>query len=620
MSLLRAASLLGALALCSCLDFDARLASCRDAGVWICGASDAGGTGGGTGGGSIDGPDGLVCNGDWCWDHPRPTGVTLRSVWGTSPTDVWVGGEKGTVVHFDGAKWTSHSQDPTLNFNSICGHGSDVYFGADHFQGTLDRLHKWNGAWSTIEGTKENIYQLQCGASNLWIARVHGASAMPWAATSPRPRYTAAGDELCVAVAETGPEECVVACHSDGVTPPRFGRMHPCDGGLEYELVDTDGGLGSSFHPQTLWTDPNRGVLAGISALSGEIWERNAGWAPLWRSQGPGDVYAGAPYANGSIAVGSYGLVVDLTDAGAATTRIQSFGNGYLYGVWAPPSGNAWVVGERGCIRERQGSTWVPRSDCDVGFEDVASVPQLFGVTTNALWGRTDAGWTRVKSLEPGQVALWERPDGGGFAHLTDTSLSSNAVKLPLTLSGARGMYVVSDQRVVIRTGGQQLIDTNLDSGTRLPFDAGVGLSILTGNPVDGTVWAAGEGGTVLRSEAAGVWVAEDAGVTTDISDLAVGFGRVWLVSGRTVATRTSGGAWTSAVLTEGEFTRVLPVDAESALLFRGVDAALRIDSSFTTTPSSAPPTELTGALFLRGDEAWGVGLYGGVVRFRVAR
>jgi len=276
-------------------------------------------------------------------------------------------------------------------------------------------------------------------------------------------------------------------------------------------------------------------------------------------------------------------------------------------------------VGERGCILERQGSTWVSRSSCAVGFEDLASVPQLFGVTVDGLWGRTDAGWTRVKSVEPGQVALWERPDGGGFAHLTDTHLYSDEVRMPVALSGARGMYVVSDQRVVIRTASQ-LIDTNLVTGEGMPFDPGVTISTLTGDPLDGTVWAAGANGTVLRSETAGVWVPEASGVSSDIDDLAVGFGRVWLVSGSQVATRTSAGVWTHTSVTEGAFTRVLPIDAERALLFRGSEAALRIDAAFTTRPVSAPPTNLTGALFLRGDEVWGVGFYGGVVRFRVPR
>ena len=620
MKLLHPASLLAAALLCSCLDFDTRLANCRDGGVWICGAPDAGAIDGG-GGGTFDGPAGLVCNRDWCWDHPRPTGITLTAVWGTSASDIWVAGDLGTVAHFDGSTWTSQVRDPLLNVKSICGHGSDVYFGGEVYQGTIDRLHKWNGSWSTVDGTRENIFQLQCGTSNLWMAQPFGVSAMPWGAASPSVRYHSGGGEFCAAVAETGPEACVMACGSGGVVAPPYAHIRTCDGGLEYELVDTDGGLGDTFHPLTLWTDPNLGVLAGISSTSGQIWQRDASWGALWTGVGPGDIYAGAAYDGGSIAVGGFGRVVEVGASGVTSAmNIQTSGNSYLYGVWAPPSGDAWVVGERGCILQRQGATWVPRSGCAVGFEDVASVPQLFGVTIDGLWGRTDAGWTKVKSLPPGQVALWERPDGGGFAHLTADSLSSNAARLPLTLSGATGMYVASDQRVVIRTAGKQLIDTNLIDGARITFDAGVSLSTLTGNAQDGTVWAAGERGTVLRSETPGSWIAESSGVTTDIGDLSVGFGRVWVLSGDTLATRTSSGAWSSTVLNEGAFTRVLALDADSALLMRGIEAAVRINASFLTTPLSPPPTDLTGALFLRGDEVWGVGFYGGVVRFRVPR
>jgi hypothetical protein len=42
------------------------------------------------------------------------TGV-LQDLWGTSATDVFVVGENGVVLHYDGAEWTGSSQsDRTL--------------------------------------------------------------------------------------------------------------------------------------------------------------------------------------------------------------------------------------------------------------------------------------------------------------------------------------------------------------------------------------------------------------------------------------------------------------------------------------------------------------------------
>lgn len=608
--------ILSALVLCSCLDFDAQLERCRDAGVWICAGADAR-TDAGIDGGTFEGPEGLVCNADWCWDHPRPTGVELKSVWGSAPNDLWVGGEMGTVLHFNGTSWTSFAVDPRYAVNSICGHGSDVYFGTSAYSTTLPRLLKWSGAWSVINGPIEDIHQLQCGAANLWIARYFGASSMAWTAPSPTPRVSVSGGENCVGIAETGPDECVVACRFDGVLKPAFARLRSCDGVLEYALEDVDGGYGDTFHPQTLWKDPVRGVLAGLSALSGEIWARDQGWSSIWKSTGLGDIYAGAPYDKGSIAVGSYGQIVDVIDGGTVESRISTSGNSYLYGVWSPPSGDAWAVGERGCILQRQGAQWRHRSNCDVLFEDFASAPQLFAVTETGLYGRADGGWGFVRDLEPGQIALWERPDGGGFLHLTQAGLNSNATQV-LALTGASSMAVVSDERVVILTNTGELVDSNATTGTSSSFDAGVRVSSLVSDPSNGTVWVAGEEGTILRSTSAGEWTPEDAGVSGAIDELAVGFGRVWVVSGGLVATRDATGTWTRRTLTQGPFERVVPIDATNALVLRNTEAALRVSTTFAITPLSPPPSQVNGRIVLRGDEAWGRTSNGGIVRFRV--
>lgn len=41
----------------------------------------------------------------WQWMNPAPTGKTLFGVGGTSPSDVWVAGEGGSIAHFDGTQW-----------------------------------------------------------------------------------------------------------------------------------------------------------------------------------------------------------------------------------------------------------------------------------------------------------------------------------------------------------------------------------------------------------------------------------------------------------------------------------------------------------------------------------
>lgn len=628
----------------SCLDFDARLASCRDAGVWICGAVDGGPTdtsdagtpdagtpdAGTTDAGTPDagvpwpvvppGDGGPVCNRGWCWDHPRTSGNSLRAVWGTAADDIWVGGDLGTLVHFDGTRWASFSQDPRLHFESICGHDGVIYFAANtNGVGGLDRLLRFDGTWSAINDTRDDINQIACANDGLWIAREGGASRLAWGATTATAQYDGLPDERCLGIAEVSPGQCVIACMGIGVGAP-FVRMHQCDGGLEYEVVD-DGGLGASFGVRDLWADPHRGVLAGVTGVRAQIWQRDLGWAPAWSSTGGNneDVYSGAPHANGSVAAGAGG-VVDLTDAGATRRQVASSGNSYHLGVWAPPSGNAWMVGERGCVLERDAGAWVPRSPCAVGFEDFAAVPRLFAVTSSALYERRNSGWEYVRILEPGQVALWENPDGGGFVHLSATHLWRDTTQHAMTFEDATSMYVVSENRVVVAQRNGLLVDVDFFSAGSSTFDAGVLVLSLTGEP-DGTVWAAGEQGTLFHSTNATNWTREFiTGYTERITDFETAFGRQWAIAGgNVVATRTTdGGSWTTHSFTPGVFHRIVPVDGERALLVGDPQLALRITAaSFASTPIAPPPVEVQGRILLQGDELWTLGhAGGGVLRY----
>ncbi len=598
----------------SCLEFDAQLARCRVAGVWICGdqfvdggTADAGGDG-----------EALACNRGWCWDHPRPTGVVLETVWGTGPNDVWVAGQLGTLLHFDGTKWNSYNQDARYRFTSSCGHDGSVYFGAAA-SGMLNRLFQWNGALNEVPNSRDDINQLSCGPSALWMAQEVGASRMSWANSAITRQFTltAGTDERCTGVAEDG-NNCVVGCMSGGTVTP-FVRLRGCDGGVEHEVID-DGGLGASFGTRALWNDSNRGMMAGITGERGQLWQRDAGWSPAWSGalSFNKDVYAGAPTAQGSIAVGANGLVVELTANGPVESSVPSSGNSYHRGVWSPSSGDAWVVGDRGCILERDAGVWVPRSACAVGFEDFSTEPRFAAITDNALYERGADGWVFVDDLPTGQRSFWAYPDGGGYAFLSATQLSTSAGTLPVSFNDAQRMFVVSEGRVVIARANGTLLDTDLRGKAPVSFDAGVVINSLSGE-ADGTVWAAENSGVVLRSNSAGEWMTEDVGLTGDISELALGFGRQWALSGSQLATRQLGAAWTKHTLVQGAFERVVPIDAQTALLFRDDNnTALEVKANFVVKEIGAPPTMLRSRIVVRGDEVWAAGWEGGIVRFKV--
>ena len=75
------------------------------------------------------------------------TTATLRGIWGSSTSDVYVVGSAGTILHYDGAQWTAVSSGTDQSLLDVWGtSGQDVY--AVGAGGTI--LH-WDGAgWTAL--------------------------------------------------------------------------------------------------------------------------------------------------------------------------------------------------------------------------------------------------------------------------------------------------------------------------------------------------------------------------------------------------------------------------------------------------------------------------------------
>src|SRR5215471_3192625 len=69
------------------------------------------------------------CRQGWCWQSPLPSGTTFGGVWGSSSNDVWVTGQAGTLLHWDGSTWAPFEGGAVLdNFLNVWGSGpNDVW-------------------------------------------------------------------------------------------------------------------------------------------------------------------------------------------------------------------------------------------------------------------------------------------------------------------------------------------------------------------------------------------------------------------------------------------------------------------------------------------------------------
>ncbi|KIG15649.1 putative hemolysin [Enhygromyxa salina] len=96
---------------------------------------------------SFDGDDWTV----W-FDDEFPT---LHAVWGVDGDDVWVGGEQGTLRHFELGVWSTHDLPTTATIERIEGRASDEVWALDD----EGELWAWDGVgWThglTIEGARD---------------------------------------------------------------------------------------------------------------------------------------------------------------------------------------------------------------------------------------------------------------------------------------------------------------------------------------------------------------------------------------------------------------------------------------------------------------------------------
>ncbi len=274
-----------------------------------------------------------VCNeAGWCWQHPRPQGNDLNRSWVFSPTNVWMIGDAGTILHWDGAVWRSSPSGTTRSLNGLWASGPDDIWAAGDM-GVL--LHFDGERWQPVEtGT---------------LTKLRGI----WG---------------------SGPEDIWVVGHSSFV-------LH-YDGSSWSEVSLEDIAL---LNFMTVWgSGPDDVWILGDAIFDwglhfdGESWTRvdlfigspNAfAMYDLWGS-GPDDVYA----------VGAFGRMLHWD--GLRWTLYEMTGGQqiHLSGVWGSGPDDVWVVGDFGILLHFDGANW---SDHGYGSFSLTSVR---GDGSGELW------------------------------------------------------------------------------------------------------------------------------------------------------------------------------------------------------------------------------------------
>jgi hypothetical protein len=430
--------------------------------------ADANGDGGGDasteGGGDGGAPNvtGLCTKDGWCWTNPLPQGDVLRGVWPSSGSDVLFAGS-GIPLHFDGATFTRANGTNSAGGRLWGTSASNVWAPASIrvFGGApAPAVAHWNGAaWSDVALPSGNYARIAgvwgSGASDVVAAgdesiyRYDGAT---WSLVHKDPGVVDAVDGVLSAIYQaaggTGPNDVWVVgapdivTHWDGAswTTTRTGLTNNYLRSI-YAFSKTDVWVVGDYTPSLgapivahwdgmSWTQATTPLKYGASAVwgaapndvwvvteSGEIAHYNgAAWSAVTSPTTEPLIEVRGRTASDVWAVGASGTMLHWD--GAAWSDLRKGLHGFFRAVWSNKKGDTWAVGNEadgfeGLIVHWDGATW-KKAAIPQGTEDFRAV---FGFGTNDVWAAADIGgtlhfdgnaWTSKGSPGGfGAVSLW---------------------------------------------------------------------------------------------------------------------------------------------------------------------------------------------------------------------
>lgn len=445
-------------------------------------------------------------------------GENMNGVWGSGPTDIWWVGDKGRILHDNGAVLAPRDSGTKANLHAVWGVAPDnVWFVGDGV--TL----QYNGVAivdRTPEANKKTVFYAAHGSKDGQTLLFGGSGGAVL-------RYVPSKNTLMAE--ETGSQ---LEIHG----------MYAESAGIVWAMGTSGQALklsGGSWSSTTMPKAGNR-VVRDIDGVGSRMY-----------------------------AVGEEGYVaatdpIDKTWAAGVSNDPQSRD---LRGIWAVDDKEAWAVGVKGALIHFMGTKW--------NFTDIDGT-YMKTRTFNAIWGKagdpavgyavgeagaglrfeggkwldykaeTTAHLLSVAALDDGRVAAV----GHSGLLLVAPSATEDFVSLGVAVTGADlhdvasdgvgGLWAVGKAGVVVRVAKDGTASVSVP-----PAAAGKdlqGVAALGG----GKAIAVGQGGTALIYDGSG-WQAESTGVQWNWRSVATTGGKAWVVGEKgAIAMRDAAGKWTS--------------------------------------------------------------------------
>lgn len=506
-------------------------------------------------------PVARVCSrDDWCWDGQGPHGNTLYAVAASSPRDIWVAGELGTVLNFDGERWSSRWAPTNEHLRSIwvldgaawvVGDAATVlYYSGQGWEPVgipdVDPTVQLRAVWGNAQGT-------------LWVAGTGGTllerRAGEWAEIEVP---TAASLN---AIWSDGDEAWVVG---DGGTVLRrtAGEWLPVDAGTSQNLSAVHG------RGEELWLAGAAGEIRYYDAEE-DRWQRATGGdGPAPRGQLHAlSVSVGAQVhvanAEGELYVWDGAATCPVPgDAGAPEEPCPGWGPARrtgrdlpIFGLWASGA-QAVAVGAHGSIVTWEGETRsiVAEGSLDNYLDVAGSSPDNVWIAGDRLLSSREGRWEEVArdsaravyAVAPLSAERTLIAGTGGMARsFSGDTWDSMDVRADAWL---RGIWSNGEVGWLVGSRGAAwgLLNRRLWTQLTTPTERDL-LDVWSSN--EGTAWAVGASGVILRHDGE-LWAAipsgPNGGLTVDLRGVwGSAPNDVWAVGTGGTALHWDGTVWT---------------------------------------------------------------------------
>lgn len=112
---------------------------------------------------------GLAFASGWTWERSFPhfNSNTFNDIWCVDESNVFVVGEEGTILHYDGSAWSGMDSGTSANLGSVWGcSGTDVYavgIETKELSGSMfiayHKIFHYDGnEWSEVHQLEETVY------------------------------------------------------------------------------------------------------------------------------------------------------------------------------------------------------------------------------------------------------------------------------------------------------------------------------------------------------------------------------------------------------------------------------------------------------------------------------